>query len=128
LGFNRADYSGGPLNYDYSNPSAFFDTSVFSVPAPGTIGNAARNLLRGPGFHQWDMSIFKNTRIGERVTVQFRWEVFNVLNHPNFNVRSGNIENSAFGEFRETPDVFALNAVLGKGAPRNMQFGLKLIF
>ncbi|MGH9670829.1 MAG: hypothetical protein ACRD3A_12050, partial [Terriglobales bacterium] len=76
----------------------------------------------------WDMSIFKNTRIGECLTVQFRWEVFNVLNHPTFNVRTGNIGSGSFGRFRETPDVFALNAVLGKGAQRNMQFGLKLIF
>jgi hypothetical protein len=43
-------------------------------------------------------------------------------------VRTGSITSGSFGRFRETADVFALNAILGSGAPRNMQFGLKLIF
>jgi hypothetical protein len=85
-------------------------------------------MLRGPGLQQWDASVFKNTKISERFTLQFRWEVFNVLNRANFAVRTGSITSGSFGRFRETADVFALNAILGSGAPRNMQFGLKLIF
>jgi hypothetical protein len=125
---NRADYDGSPLNYDYRNPDQFFNTDAFSSPASGTIGSAGRNMLRGPGLQQWDASVFKNTKISERFTLQFRWEVFNVLNRANFAVRTGSITSGSFGRFRETADVFALNAILGSGAPRNMQFGLKLIF
>ncbi len=124
-----ADYNGGPLNYDYSNPNGFFDTSVFSVPAPGTVGNSARGMLRQPGLTQLDMSIFKNTKIGEQVTVQFRWEVFNALNNTMFATATGNIRSGGFSTFFATPDVgLGFNPILGSGAPRNMQFGLKVIF
>ncbi len=124
-----ADYNGGPLNYDYSNPNGFFDASVFSAPADGTVGNTARGMLRQPGLTQLDMSIFKDTKIGERVTVQFRWEVFNALNNTMFATATGNIRSGGFGTFFATPDVgLGFNPVLGSGAPRNMQFGLKVIF
>jgi hypothetical protein len=124
-----ADYDGSPLNYDYSDPNAFFDTSGFSVPLDGTVGNAGRNSLRQPGLTQLDMSIFKNTRIGERFTIQFRWEVFNVLNNAMFAAAGGNIRSGSFATFFATPDVgLGFNPVLGSGAQRNMQFGLKVIF
>jgi carboxypeptidase family protein/TonB-dependent receptor-like protein len=124
-----ADYDGSPLNYDYHNPVQFFNTGAFSTPAAGTIGNAGRNSLRQPGISQLDMSIFKNFKFGERFTVRFSWEVFNVLNHTMFAVETGNIRSSSFGTFFATPDVgLGFNPVLGTGAPRNMQFGLKVSF
>ncbi|MBI2677862.1 MAG: TonB-dependent receptor [Candidatus Koribacter versatilis] len=128
LSYNRAQYLGGPLNYNYSNVGQFFDTTQFVDPTPGTIGNAGRNMLRGPNFRQWDASIFKNFQFSERYKLQFRWEVFNVLNHPNFSIRTGNSNSGSFGRFRETADVAAFNPVLGSGAQRNMQFGVKFIF
>ena len=46
----------------------------------GTVGNTPRNFLIGPGLSQWDMTLAKNTKINERLNVQLRWEVYNVLN------------------------------------------------
>ena len=91
------------------------------------------------------MSIFKNFQFAERYTVQFNWTVFNVLNRTMFSYATGEINscdqtdggvvipgtcgNHGFGAFASTPDVSpGLNPMLGTGAPRNMQFGLKFMF
>ena len=83
-----ANYDGSPLNYDnhYAahGKDAFFNTTAFSAPDPGQIGNAGRNSLRQPGISQLDMGIFKNFHLSERFSVKFKWEVFNVLNHAMF--------------------------------------------
>jgi hypothetical protein len=128
IAYNRAEYDGTPIVYDYSNPDLFFNIDAFTTPADGTIGNAGRNMLRGPNFRQWDASIFKNFTFSERYKVQFRWEVFNVLNHPNFAIASSNVRSGAFGTFGTTADVAAFNPVLGSGGQRNMQFGVKFSF
>jgi hypothetical protein len=52
------------------------------------IGNAGRNTVEGPGLNEFDFALYKNTpipRISERFNTQFRWEVFNLFNHANFN-------------------------------------------
>jgi outer membrane receptor protein involved in Fe transport len=124
-----ANYDGSPLNYDYHNPDQFFNTAAFSPPAPGTVGNGGRNRLRQPGISQLDMSVFKNFKLNERFNVRFSWEVFNVLNRTMFAYETGNINSSGFGTFFATPDVgIGLNPILGTGAQRNMQFGLKVSF
>jgi outer membrane receptor protein involved in Fe transport len=124
-----ADYDGSPLNYDYHNPDQFFNTAAFSPPADGTVGNGGRNRLRQPGISQLDMSVFKNFKLNERFNVRFSWEVFNVLNRTMFAYETGNINSSGFGTFFATPDVgIGLNPILGTGAQRNMQFGLKVSF
>ena len=57
---------------------------------PSTIGDVGRNTLRGPAFFQWDMSGMKNFAITEGVKLQFRADIFNILNHPNFsNIDTG---------------------------------------
>jgi hypothetical protein len=85
--------------------------------------------LIGPGLSQLDANIVKNTKIGEIVTVQFRWEVFNVLNRANFGAPSNFlIPGGIFGQVTSTPDVSLGNPVLGQGAARNMDFVLKVIF
>ncbi|MEZ5356256.1 MAG: carboxypeptidase-like regulatory domain-containing protein [Bryobacteraceae bacterium] len=61
--------------------SRFFDTSVFSLPARGTYGTAARTVFRGPGIHNWDLTAFKNFIIKERFHTQFRAEFYNAFNH-----------------------------------------------
>ena len=58
--------------------------TAFGKPADGTLGTCGRNSLRGPGFRQWDANLIKMTKLTERLNLQFRWEVFNVINHPNF--------------------------------------------
>jgi hypothetical protein len=54
------------------------------LPAAGTYGNAGRDIPRGPGLGEFDMSLFKSMAVTEQVKVQFRAEFFNILNHPNF--------------------------------------------
>jgi hypothetical protein len=94
--------------------------------------------LRQPGISQLDMSIFKNFKFAERYTVQFSWAVFNVLNHSMFAANTGDINSrscdssgvcTGFGTFFATPDVgLGFNPILGTGAQRNMQFGLRFSF
>ncbi len=95
---------------------------------PYSIGNSRRNQLIGPGLIQLDMSIIKNTKITERTAMQFRWEVFNVLNRGNFNYLPNYTLGEAFGQLTETSDVYAGNPVIAQGGPRNMQFAVKFVF
>lgn len=129
-----ANYDGSPLNYDnhYAahGKSSYFNINAFSAPANGTVGNAQRNMLREPGISQLDMGIFKSFKFAERYEFKFKWEVFNVFNHPMFAAQEpGKFGGSSFGTFSFTPDVgIGLNPVLGTGAQRNMQFGIALAF
>ena len=70
------------------NPNNYIKTQCFAFPNPRTrFGNAGRNTLIGPGLSNFDFSIFKNNpihKISENFNAQFRVEMFNVLNHPNF--------------------------------------------
>jgi hypothetical protein len=59
----------------------FFNTSVFSVPAPLTFGNQGVGVITSPGINVFDLSIVKNTRFRERFNIQFRTEIFNLANH-----------------------------------------------
>jgi len=98
--------------------------------APGTYGNMGRNIFRGFGFYDWDASVGKVWRLNERFRLQFRGEVFNVLNHPLMSTSSikKNLYSSTFGEVRGTPDVWASNPVIGSGGSRHIQLGLKVIW
>jgi hypothetical protein len=103
------------------------------MPEPGTFGNAGRNIFRGPGFRNWDLSLVKTWKATERVSVQFRSEFFNVLNHPNFANPAILFNNDlgipdTFGLSSATPDVAGANPVIGTGGPRSIQFGLKIRF
>jgi hypothetical protein len=109
--------------------------SVMIPPAYGTSGNMARNIFRDAGFRNWDLSVSKNFRFKERLTAQFRAELFNILNHPIFNNPSGgpagpfNNDPSAgqgFGLSTGTPDTAGGNPQLGSGGARAMQLGAKL--
>jgi hypothetical protein len=124
------NYDGSSLNYDFHNPSHFFNTDAFSPPLLGTVGNAGRNSVRQPGISQLDMGIFKSFKFRERYSVKFKWEVFNVLNHAMFATATPvSVSSSSIGTFFATPDVgLGLNPVLGTGASRNMQFGLAVEF
>jgi len=108
--------------------------SFMIAPAPGQFGTMARNLFYGPHFADWDFSIFKNWKFKERLTAQFRAEFFNILNHPIYANPGGPLGNtdpeapSLFGCGCATPDVASTNPVLGTGAAREIQLGLKLLF
>ena len=116
--------------------------SILIPPAPGTLGNMARNMFPDLGFKNVNASIFKNWRFKERYGVQFRAEFFNVLNHPNFQNPYGGVSgygnggaadpstgsSRIFGCGCATPDVGAGNPVIGSGSMRAIQLGLKLSF
>jgi hypothetical protein len=118
-----------------SRVNEFFNTSVF-VPAPfipngglidgqfpvsggGTIfGNLGRNILRGPDQRNVDMAIVKRTKLGLKASMVFRWEFFNLFNHPNFANPASDVSSpSTFG----TITAMSVN-------PRIMQYGLKFEF
>ncbi|MGH9351652.1 MAG: carboxypeptidase regulatory-like domain-containing protein [Terriglobia bacterium] len=78
---NRPNYDGGSIYASASHPGLqYFNPLVFSSPVAGTLGNVGRNFLRGPGFSNWDVSLFKNFKFGENMRLQLRLETFNTFN------------------------------------------------
>ncbi len=107
-------------------------SAVITAPAPGHFGDMGRNTFRGPSFKEWDFSVSKIWKFNDRVKMQLRGEVFNILNHPNFDVFSMNTDVSAqssVGTVIYTPDLgLASNPVLGSGGSRHIQLGAKIIW
>jgi hypothetical protein len=100
-------------------------------------GNLGRNALRGFGATQWDFAVHRDFLIHESMKLQFRSELFNVLNHPNFGQPLGDITNSGFGQPIQMLGASLNNGNLGGGAfspqyqiggPRSIQLALKLSF
>lgn len=103
--------------------------SAIVPPAQGTFGNMTRNELRGKPIGIWNASVTKDWKIKERLTTEFRAEFFNVLNATHYANPGTSLGNpKAFGLATSTPDVNKSNPVVGSGGPREIQFGLKLIF
>ena len=96
-------------------------------------GTAVKNPFRGPGYWNLDTSLAKTQKFTERVSAEFRAEIFNIFNHPNFaqpgtSLNSCTLSSCTFGKTTATPDVAAVNPVLGSGGQRRVQFGVKIIF
>ena len=95
----RPDYvTGQPLWVpNHSWPGSSYNINAFAIEPTydgtpgGTIGTVGRNSLRGPAYFQLDLSGMKNFAITERVTMQFRADIFNIFNHPNFTNPDGGI-------------------------------------
>jgi len=105
-------------------------SAVMTPPDPYTFGNMGRNILRSPGFYNWDMSVTKLVKFSERVNMQLRGEFFNVLNHPNFfpSSATSRIAGGTVGQLVFTPDVYQANPVVGSGGSRHIQLGMKVIW
>jgi hypothetical protein len=111
-------------------------SSILIPPALGQFGNLGRNTFPDSGFRNVDFSLAKNWHFGERLHAQFRAELFNIFNHPNFANPYGGQNGfgfndpsaGGFGCGCATPDVAAANPVVGSGGSRAVQLGLKLIF
>ncbi len=112
-----SEYAANPTVNDWLNPAAF------SLPANGTFGNVGRNTFFGPSFVQVDTSLLKETPITEGTHLEFRAEIFNVLNHPNFAEPNSTFGTPAFGQIFQT-----FGATLGFGTSRQIQLALKYIF
>jgi hypothetical protein len=92
----------------------FFGKSAFDSGPLGGFGDANRRFFHGPGLNNWDVALYKDTRISERMALQFRAEFFNLFNHAQFNNPNGNFSSSLFGY------------VTSARAPRIGQMSLKL--
>jgi hypothetical protein len=104
------------------NPNQWFNPNAFVLNPFGTYGYLGRGVYSGPGLADLDVSAIKNTALSERVNLQFRAELFNVLNHTNFGtpnaiVFSGTAVSSSAGLITSTATT-----------SRQIQFGLKLMF
>jgi hypothetical protein len=121
-GGSRPDRLGnGKL--DNPDPALWFDTSfnrpgaVWGVPQQFTFGNAGRNILYGPGRVNFDWSFFKDFSWSERWKLQFRTEIFNIFNTPQFD-----LPNASIGD----PNAGRITGIVGN--PRQIQFGLRFAF
>ncbi|MGB8060565.1 MAG: carboxypeptidase regulatory-like domain-containing protein [Candidatus Sulfotelmatobacter sp.] len=163
-GFDRPDVVATP-QYSPGNPSQYLNLSAFAAPCtwgnpnndgtadetnciPGTrhFGSEGRNSLRAPSFKEFNFSVFKDTALAEHVTLTFRAEFFNLINHPNFSnpllpnfIGDIGAPNSSTGgyTFSGAPAYYALTATgdvgignpfLGGGGPRGVQFAAILKF
>jgi hypothetical protein len=105
----------------------WFNAACFAAPPNGELGNLGRDTLTGPGFWGLDLAVMKNTKMGERLTSQFRVEVFNILNHPDFGLPSGSLFTlGATGAAIPNPTATQITNTVN--APRQIQFALKFLF
>jgi hypothetical protein len=160
-GFDRPDVVA-PVVQNNGDPFHFINLSSFAIPCNVTAatgfasdcvigtrhyGSEGRDSLNGPDYRQWDLAIFKNTPLSERVNVQLRADFFNIVNHPNFAnpflpafiadpyspngvfAMQGNREvSTGFSQITATGDVGIGNPFLGGGGPRGIQLAAKFTF
>ena len=129
-GVARPDEVGNPRSFSYGtgvqaslgcptgrqSTLCSFNPAAFAVPAPGDFGNADRNSVQGPGLVSLDLALHKEFRFREDKSIEFRTEVFNFVNTPNFANPDEGLQSPTFTRY------------LSSGAPREIQFALKLLF
>ena len=121
---NRPDVNGKPaILGGIGRGNFWFDTTKFSDPGVGRLGNTGRNILRGPDFRNLDLSIFRRFNISERMKLELRGEAFNFSNTPKFGNPDGNFTSPTFGVISGAGDDFSDPA-----SRRQVQIGLKLSF
>jgi hypothetical protein len=105
----------------------WFNPAAFKAPAAGTFGNAPRNALRNPSEQQWDIALFKNFRVRNEQKIQFRAEIFNFINHPNWSNISGSTTTAGF--IMADPTNGNFGRVTSKtDARRDIQLSLRYLF
>jgi len=116
-------YDGSPIHFlnprhivdPVNQTHYFFDPAPFSSNLPGNVGNVKRRFFHGPGINNWDFAFHKNTRITERVMLEFRGELFNAFNHAQFTNPDGDVAGN-------------IGLVTNARDPRIGQLALKLSF
>ena len=115
----RPNLVGNPNNGPHS-VTAWLNASAFQQLDPtldaGQFGTAGRNIATGPGYMDWDFGMLKNIKLAESMSLQYRAELFNILNHPNFRLPDSDISSPTF------------NQILAARDPRQVQFALKFLF
>jgi hypothetical protein len=121
--FDRPSYvAGQALTVPNPGPAQWLNAQAF-LRQNGGFGNAGRNILHSPGFEDIDIALAKNTRIREGLSLQFRAETFNLLNHPNFGQPVNSITSAQFGQ------ILVTRTARGDlGSSRQIQLGMKLVF
>jgi len=144
-GVNRPDLVPGQPLYLYGSQypgGKAFNPAAFVSPPSGQHGSLGRNALRGFGAAQWDLAVHRDFPIHEPLRLQFRAEMFNVLNHPNFGPPNGQLGTGGFGLSSQMLGQYlnggnsgssnvgggAFNPLYQIGGPRSIQFALKFIF
>ena len=94
----------------------WLDTTAFVAPGPNRYGNGSRNNVRGPGFVNYDLSVFRTFPVAERTRLEFRFEAYNLTNTPRFGNPVNNVNAGNFGQ------------ILGAGGEREIQSELRLMF
>ena len=135
----RVQIAGNPvLPHGKRGVLEYFDTSTISPPAKNApngsgqystfVGNAGKDVFRGPGENNWDVALFKNIPIKERVTIQFRTEFYNLLNHPSFN----SVDNEAIYKYKNGVASSQQNGTFGElngdATARQIQFSARISF
>jgi hypothetical protein len=112
----KAEQMDGPAQQRLTR---YFDTAAYAVPAAFHYGNSSRTApdLRGPGIANYDLSLFKNFSIAERLRAQFRFETFNAFNRVQFGMPGTQAGSNSFGVITST-----------QNSPRQFQVALKLLF
>jgi hypothetical protein len=100
-----------------ADQNLYFNPGAFARPANGTFGTAPRNAIYNPGQYQWDIALFKNVNLHAKHSLQFRAEIFNFLNHPNWNGADANPTNATFGRITSKD-----------GSRRDIQLSLRYLF
>jgi hypothetical protein len=106
----------GSLRVSNPGPDGWFNPSALAAPSSYTYGNSGMSILNGPSTRGFDTALLKNFHFTEQAFLQFRWEVFNMPNFVNFGAPNTSIGQSTTGQ------------IFSAGDPRQIQFGLKLIF
>ena len=102
----------------YNRLSGYINPAAFTASSALTYGNAPRTLsLRGPAFENWDLALFKNVKVHDRVNVQFRAESFNAFNTPEYNGPNTSFGSSNFGQITSDANF-----------PRYLQLGLRVAY
>jgi hypothetical protein len=131
-GYDRPNATGVSPYLEDARPSRYWSLDAFVEAPPGQFGNVGRNAILGPGIIGFDAEVHKQFRMpySEHHTLQFRFEAFNVMNHPNWNMPSLNVLS---GAVRSGLPGTAAHANFGvvtgtSGAMRQLQLGLKYSF
>jgi len=106
----------GDWRVDDPSPARWFNREAFAAPAPFTFGNAGRNIMRSDNVQRFDMSVFRNIPITERVVAQIRVEGYNVFNTATYNAPTAEFTNVNFGR------------VLSAFPARSLQLGARVYF
>ena len=112
----RANYNGQPISVGNPTVAQWFNTSAFSVPLPGTFGNAGRNTIEGPGTILVNFALAKNIPIRDMMAFEIRAEASNVLNHANFAGIDTTVNSPTYGR------------VISVGSMRKMQIYTRFRF